>query len=173
MSRSEDRRTAWLRSSATSSREAPVQASLPQSSSSSSSKDNVLLWESVSSSLDSLAGSRKTLRRFRSIAPVHANLDSGRRRPASAGRPAQPLSEVRVPRSRSCLGASRGRGPRRSRSRRRPMAKPREADGPCRRVATERSRPPSHGATARRPTNVSESAQARPARPRAPDSWCP
>ncbi|KAL3206100.1 hypothetical protein MRX96_040410 [Rhipicephalus microplus] len=46
-------------------------ASLPPSSSSSSSTGDVLLWESVSSSLDSLAGSRRTLRRFRSIAPVH------------------------------------------------------------------------------------------------------
>lgn len=70
-SRSEDRRMAWLRSSAASSREVPVQASLPQGSSSSSSTDDALLWESVSSSLDSLAGSRKALRRFRSIAPVH------------------------------------------------------------------------------------------------------
>ncbi|KAL1468957.1 hypothetical protein MTO96_041140, partial [Rhipicephalus appendiculatus] len=71
LSESEHRRVAWLPSSATSSRVVPAQASLPQSSSSSSGTDNVLLWESVSSSLDSLAGSRKTLRRFRSIAPVH------------------------------------------------------------------------------------------------------
>ncbi|XP_037276147.2 uncharacterized protein LOC119169116 isoform X1 [Rhipicephalus microplus] len=69
LSRSEQR--AWLHPSATDSLEVPTQASLPPSSSPSSSTSDVLLWESVSSSLDSLAGSRRTLRRFRSIAPVH------------------------------------------------------------------------------------------------------
>ncbi|XP_075740181.1 uncharacterized protein LOC119169116 isoform X2 [Rhipicephalus microplus] len=171
LSRSEQR--AWLHPSATDSLEVPTQASLPPSSSPSSSTSDVLLWESVSSSLDSLAGSRRTLRRFRSIAPVHANLDSSRRRPASAGTPTQPLSEARVPRSRSCLGANRDRGPRRSRSRSRrpPMAKPRGANSPCHRVAIERRRPPSHRVTARPVISVGESAQTRPARPRAPDSW--
>lgn len=71
-SRSEEGCWASLHSSV-GSREVPAQASLPESSRSASlsSTDDALLWESASSSLDDHIGSRRTLRRFRSIAPVH------------------------------------------------------------------------------------------------------
>lgn len=72
LSLSEDRKT-QPRSSGASGQEVPEEASPPPTARSPSlySADSTLPWESLSSSLDRQAGSRRTLRRFRSIVPVH------------------------------------------------------------------------------------------------------
>ncbi|XP_065301414.2 uncharacterized protein [Dermacentor albipictus] len=168
LSRSEDRKTG-PRCSGANSQRVREQASSPQNARSPSldSADSALPWESFSSSLDSQAGSRRTLRRFRSIVPVHVaghHTDLTALTPGTTSGPRpQATRQRRSATAHSNVTASADRGPSSAQpklSRSQPRPRPEKEPKPADRQAARGRRhvappPPSRDRRRRRPPAAS------------------